>query len=826
MRNTILGAEMEESKWTRLKNIVEAMKCGVISIVIGSLIIGFFEDGWKYLVGGFFIWMGGVFLKEDIFGKKEVSELAEDKPPSKEREYLDVERIRKMVNECKAKAKEKIEINKQEKWNKSNPDMPMPPNVVASQNILKKPEAKPATEGKTYNISDRIGKRYEIYRILGGEGKSGMGVVYVCYDHKFKEVFALKTFQDKYLSSKEMKDNFKKEALTWIHLDYHPHIVRAILVEKLDYHMFVICEFIAPDDEGKNTLSHYLRSPVSLKQALTWSIQFCYGMEHAYSKGVSPHRDIKPDNIMITSDKTLKITDFGLSGLWEGAVVPEDLIKEERKGFTFLKVDGEKVVAGTPPYMAPEQFNGIADVRSDIYSFGIVMYQMIDNGRLPFYPKAGEDWEAAHKGYSALLQQTKGRADSRLFPIIDRCLRKKPEERYAKFEELRKALEELYREITGENPPPPPEKSKLEAWELFNKGLSLANLGLFDEAIKEYREAIRIKPDFAGAHNNLGIALISSKGLLDEAIKEFKEAIRINPEYAEAHNNLGMALNFTGETEVKDEAIKEFKEAIRINPEYAEAHNNLGIALRDKGLLDEAIKEFKEAIRIKPDYTTAYNNLEITINGKVFLDEAIKEYKKTIRFNENEMIYHYIFDIDLRVKTWEEAIKKCKEAISINPKDAKAHYKLGKAFRYKGLLDEAIKEYKEAIRITPEYADAHYELGIVLHGKGLLDEAIKEYRETIRIAGYVNGHFSLGNALRDKGLLDEAIKEYREAIKNYEHAEVHNNLGSVLRDKGLLDEAIVAFESFIRYAPPHYAGFVEITKGIIKQMKGRIKEKC
>ena len=73
MRNTILGAEMEESKWTRLKNIVEAMKCGVISIVIGSLIIGFFEDGWKYLVGGFFIWMGGVFLKEDIFGKKEVS---------------------------------------------------------------------------------------------------------------------------------------------------------------------------------------------------------------------------------------------------------------------------------------------------------------------------------------------------------------------------------------------------------------------------------------------------------------------------------------------------------------------------------------------------------------------------------------------------------------------------------------------------------------------------------------------------------------------------------------------------------------------------------
>ena len=111
-------------------------------------------------------------------------------------------------------------------------------------------------------------------------------------------------------------------------------------------------------------------------------------MEYACSRGVTPHRDIKPDNLMMTKDGTLKITDFGLAGLWEGAEAGEllpDGIDENRKGFTFIRRAGDKVVAGTPAWMAPEQFEGEADVRSDIYSFGIVMYQMINRGRTPFH---------------------------------------------------------------------------------------------------------------------------------------------------------------------------------------------------------------------------------------------------------------------------------------------------------------------------------------------------------------------------------------------------------------------------------------------------------
>ncbi len=717
--------------------------------------------------------------------------------------------------------------------------------------------------GKPYNIGDCIGKRYEIYKILGGEGISGMGVVYVCYDHESKKVFALKTFQDKYLLSKEMKDRFKKEALAWIRLERHPYIVRANWVEELDYRLFVTCEFIAPDEHGRNTLTHYLNGLIPLKQALIWSIQFCYGMEHACSKGVTQHRDIKPDNIMITSDRILKITDFGLARLWDKAGIfgeIEEMI-EDRKGLSFIKTKKGRVICGSLPWMAPEQFDGIADVRSDIYAFGIVLYQMIYKGEMPFYPKNGDDWEIVHKSYPVLPQQAEGKGISNLFSIIKRCLSKRPDERYGSFKEMREALEGFYRETTGEMPPSPPDKIQLAAWEHLNKGASLANIGLHDEAIKEHKEAIRINPEYAGAHHflrlvikgdkslldevikeckeairinpnyaeayySLGVAL-KGKGLLDEAIKEFREAIRINPDYAEAHNSLGIAVNFTGETEV-DEVIKEFREAVRINPDYAEAHNNLGMALRDKGLLDEAITEFREGKRINPECVAARNNLELTLLGKSLFDEAIREYRKTLRFNGNEiMLCDYLkYGIDFRVSAIDEDIKKGREAISINSKEAKAHWKLGNVLYRKGLLDEAITEYREAIKISPEDVDAHYLLGFTLYNKGLLDEAIKEYRETIRIAGCASDHFNFGNALRAKGLLDEAIKEFREAIRlRPEYAEAHNNIGSVLRDKGLVDEAIVAFENFIRYASPYYAGFVEVTKGIIEQMKGRIKEK-
>jgi tetratricopeptide (TPR) repeat protein len=121
-----------------------------------------------------------------------------------------------------------------------------------------------------------------------------------------------------------------------------------------------------------------------------------------------------------------------------------------------------------------------------------------------------------------------------------------------------------------------------------------------------YREAIRLRPDYGCAYENLGIAL-TSKGKLDQAVTALKEAVRLGPaNHARHHDNLGVALALKGGL---DEAITSFKEAIRLQPDLADAHSNLGEALRYQGKLDEAIACYHEAIRLQPDLADAHDGL-------------------------------------------------------------------------------------------------------------------------------------------------------------------------------------------------------------------------
>lgn len=173
------------------------------------------------------------------------------------------------------------------------------------------PESGPGRE--QFKKGDFIGQEYEVYDVLG---EGGFGIVYLVYSQRTKEVYALKTFRDEYLEDVTTRERFKKEAQVWIDLERHPYLVRASFVEEISGRLFIAMEHIATDETGLNTLEGYLRrSPPDLAQSLRWAIQFCYGMEYAYSKGIKAHRDIKPANIMIGQDKAVKISDFGLAGV-------------------------------------------------------------------------------------------------------------------------------------------------------------------------------------------------------------------------------------------------------------------------------------------------------------------------------------------------------------------------------------------------------------------------------------------------------------------------------------------------------------------------------
>ncbi len=206
-----------------------------------------------------------------------------------------------------------------------------------------------------------IGKLISHYRILEELGRGGMGIVYKAEDTKLKRIVALK-FLSITTFSAEDKSRFLREAQAAAALN-HPNICTIHEIDEVDGQMFIAMEYL----EGQNLREKINAGPLKIAEAIKLATQIAEGLQVAHEKGIT-HRDIKSANIMITVKGQVKIMDFGLAKLAQGG--------------TMLTKEG--MTLGTAAYMSPEQTRGEAvDQRTDIWSLGVVLYEMI-SGQLPF----------------------------------------------------------------------------------------------------------------------------------------------------------------------------------------------------------------------------------------------------------------------------------------------------------------------------------------------------------------------------------------------------------------------------------------------------------
>ena len=280
---------------------------------------------------------------------------------------------------------------------------------------------------------------------------------------------------------------------------------------------------------------------------------------------------------------------------------------------------------------------------------------------------------------------------------------------------------------------------------LYNiRGACYAGLGQLDEAVKNYKKSLAIKPDYAEAHNNLAVTL-QELGQLDAAIKSYEKALAIKTDFADAHYNLAGVLQKLGQL---DAAVKSYVLALTVKPDYAEAFNNLGITLKELGQLDTAVKSYEQVLAINPNFAEAHNNLGITLKELDQHDDAVKCFEK---------------------------------AIVIKPDYVEAHINLGIAFKELGQLDAAVKSYEIAIAIKPDYVQAHNNLGNVLKDLGQHDKAIKCYKKALSIKpDYYLAHNNLGIAYLHLGQINDSINEYEKALEsNPDYADAYHNLSYI-----------------------------------------------
>jgi tetratricopeptide (TPR) repeat protein len=340
------------------------------------------------------------------------------------------------------------------------------------------------------------------------------------------------------------------------------------------------------------------------------------------------------------------------------------------------------------------------------------------------------------------------------------------------------------------------ESQLTEDWEAhLNAGVLSLESDRTQEAMASFKEAIRLNPDAAVAHNYLG-AVYAATGDLDQAIAEGEKAVQIDPNLAIAYNNLGTYYTNQGELERARSAIEA---ALTLDPQYAEAHNNLGNIDYAAGRLSRAITSYNRALDIRPNYVEALTNRGLLLGEQGRLPEAIESLTKALSIHGDWIPAHIgLGKALLAVDRVDEARRSFEKALELDAESPEAFEWLARSLVAEGSPGLAKEALDRGLQAVPDAPALHYAYGQMLAQEQSFEKSIKHLETAIRLSRDTleapipldELHHTLAGALLMSGRVEEGISQLEQALAaNSENVMVLNDLGFVQEQLGRLDEA-------------------------------------
>ena len=626
------------------------------------------------------------------------------------------------------------------------------------------------------------GTQFGSFKILVPLGAGGMGEVYRAIDTKLDREVAIKFLSTGLANDPERLARFTREAKVLASLN-HPNIATIFGVED----GALVMELI----EGDTLCDRIKRGPIPLEESVQIAAEIAAALEYAHERGII-HRDLKPANVMAAS--RVKVLDFGLAKVRESLGSDSTITCETQLG----------VILGTAAYMSPEQAAGKpADARSDVFSFGVLLYEML-SGQRAFSEETPISAMAAilHKQPTP-LREIAPSVPAALDSIVTRCMAKDPAARFASMTQVRKALKDL-----GKAPATPAaEIASIAVLPFANLSADKENEYFSDGLAEEILialsrvEGLRVtarSSSFSFKGKSVEMSEIAARlhvaNILDGSVRRAGNRIRVTVQLVDALNGFQLwseryDRQMEDIFEVQDEISRAIADQLKVTlgvgikqaTKYLEAYELYlkGRHLANQrmpGTVRQAITSYEQAIQLDPDFALAYSGLAdcygiLRVYGWISAEEggppALAAMSKAVSLAPNlwEVIFSRGFYTFYFGRSWREAGPDFEKAVSCNPHSSLANGYMSIFNAMMRRTEDALEHARQACRLDPVSSYIHGLISCSLHLLGLYEEAEKYARKALELQpNYLFGLWMLGLILSTLNRHQEAVETLEQVV--------------------------------------------------------------